>query len=94
MKLKVNKTHLIIALLALFNIIIHLAVYDNLEYHRDELLYFSMGLHPDFGYATTPPLISWLASLLQFFLGFSLFAVKFVPAIASGVIVILIASSP
>lgn len=92
MHLKLTKTQLIIGGLALFDIVLHLAVYNNLEYHRDELLYFAMGLHPDFGYATTPPLIAWLASVLQFFLGYSLFAVKFLPALASGFMVILAAA--
>jgi hypothetical protein len=35
-----------IPVLALISISIHLLVIRNLEYHRDELLYFSLGLHP------------------------------------------------
>lgn len=89
MKPQLSRIQIIIGMLALINIAIHLAFYDNLEYHRDELLYFAMGLHPDFGYATTPPLISWLASVLQFIFGNTLFAVKILPALASGFMVIL-----
>jgi hypothetical protein len=36
-----------IIFLAIFNIFIHLLVIGNLGYHRDELLYFSLGQHPD-----------------------------------------------
>lgn len=86
-----NLDRLIIVLLALGNVLLHLAYYGNLEFHRDELLYFALGLHPDFGYATVPPLIGWVASLLQTIFGYSLFAVKLLPALLSGVLVLLAA---
>ncbi len=76
-------------LLALGNIAIHLAFHNNLEYHRDELLYFSLGMHPSFGYASVPPLTSWVASLVQLVVGYSLFAVKLVPAVLSGAFLLL-----
>lgn len=82
----------LIAAIALFNVVFRLFVYGNLEYHRDELLYFSLGLHPDFGYATVPPLIGWIAWLMEHVLGYSVFAVRFIPAITSGIMVILLAS--
>lgn len=75
--------------LSLLNVIIHLLVVDNLEYHRDELLYFSLGLHPDFGYATVPPMIGWIAALMQTIFGYSLFAVKLFPALLGGILVLL-----
>ncbi len=78
-------------LIGVLNISIHLLVVDNLEYHRDELLYFSLGLHPDFGYATVPPLIGWIAMVMQTIFGYSLFAVKLFPALLSGVLVWLAA---
>lgn len=84
-----HRDGLAIGSLALFNVLIHLLVFNNLEYHRDELLYFSLGLHPSFGYATVPPLIGWIASLLHSVFGFSLFAVKVFPALLSGAMVIL-----
>ena len=82
----------LIYLLAIINVAIHILVYNNLEYHRDELLYFSQGLHPDFGYATVPPLISWMATTMQLFFGFSLFSVKIFPAVLSGFLVLLTAN--
>ncbi|WP_347156992.1 ArnT family glycosyltransferase [Pontibacter chitinilyticus] len=79
----------VIALLALCNVVLHLLFYNNLEFHRDELLYFSFGRHPAFGYASAPPLIAWLATGLQFLFGYSLLAVRILPAILSGVLIIL-----
>ncbi len=81
-----------VILLAIFNILIHLLVIGNLEYHRDELLYFSLGEHPAFGFATVPPMIGWLAWLLQIILGHGLFAVRILPALMSGVMILLIAA--
>lgn len=84
-----NRDRIFISGLAVLNIAFHLVFYGNLEYHRDELLYFSLGLHPDFGYATVPPLIGWIAALMQAIFGYSLFAVKLFPALLSGVLVVV-----
>lgn len=84
---KPKRASFLIIGLGLFNVIIHLLVVDNLEYHRDELLYFSLGLHPDFGYATVPPMIGWIAALMQSIFGYSIFAVRFFPAFLGGVLV-------
>ncbi|MBT8263259.1 MAG: glycosyltransferase family 39 protein [Bacteroidia bacterium] len=78
--------------IALFNIAIHLYAINNLEYHRDELLYFALGNHPDFGYATVPPLIGWVATVMQSLVGHSLFAVKLFPAILGGALVLVSAN--
>ena len=82
----------VITILALFNVILHIVVSYNLEYQRDELLYFTLGMHPGFGYATVPPLIGWIAWLMQNIFGYSLFAVRIFPAVMSGVMVILISA--
>ncbi len=76
-------------LLASFNVAFHLAFWQNLEYHRDELLYFSLGTHPAAGYASVPPLVGLLAWLVGNTVGYSVFAVKLFPALLSGGMVIL-----
>jgi hypothetical protein len=76
--------------LALFNIAIHIAFAGNLQYHRDEMLYFVLGMHPAAGYATVPPLTGLLAWVVQNLLGFSVYAVRLLPAIASGIMVFLV----
>lgn len=82
----------LILLLAIFNVALHLYFGENLEYHRDELLYFSLGLHPAFGYATVPPVIGWIAWLMQNVFGYSVFAVRLFPALMGGVMVFLISA--
>jgi len=78
--------------LALFYVLIHLLVAANLSYNRDELLYFSFAYHPDFGFATVPPFIGWIAWIVQHTIGNSLFAVRLFPALLSGVMVLLISA--
>lgn len=80
-----------IIMIALLNIALHIAVAGNLEYHRDELLYFSLGLHPDFGYMTVPPLIGWISWLMQNLFGYSVYAVRVFPAFLSGFMILLAA---
>jgi hypothetical protein len=78
-----------ILFLALFSVFLHLLFINNLEYHRDELLYFSLGLHPDAGYATVPPLIGWVACIMQNIFGYSVFAVRLFPALLSGGMILI-----
>ena len=57
----IKHVNIIIGALAFLTVAIHLIFSYNLEFHRDELLYFSLGQHPAFGYATVPPLTGWVA---------------------------------
>ncbi len=82
----------VILAIALLNIATRLLVYDNLEYHRDELLYLALGQHPDFGYATVPPLIGWVSWLLQHIFTNSLFAIRLFASLLGGVMICLVAS--
>lgn len=82
----------VILAIALLNIAVRLLVYDNLEYHRDELLYFSLGHHPAFGYASVPPLIGWISWLMQNIFGSNLFAVRIFPALLGGIMIFIVAS--
>lgn len=82
----------VIIIPAILSIVIHLAVANNLEYHRDELLYFSLGMHPSAGYNSVPPLIGWIAFLMQNIFGYSVFAVRLFPALLGGALIILVAA--
>jgi 4-amino-4-deoxy-L-arabinose transferase-like glycosyltransferase len=82
---------LVILAIALFNIVIHLAVAGNLSYHRDEMLYLALGMHPAAGYSTVPPMIGLLSWLIQNIFGYSLFAVRLIPALTGGLMVMLVA---
>ncbi len=83
------KHQLIIAFIGLINVVLHLLPSFNFEYHRDELLYFSLCNHLDFGYATTPPLIGFMAFISKSIFGYSVFSIRFFPAIFSGLLVYL-----
>lgn len=77
--------------IALFNIAIHIAVAGNLGFHRDEMLYFVQGMHPAAGYDSVPPLSGLLAWVVQNLFGYSAYAVRLLPALASGLMVFLVA---
>lgn len=87
-----NSKNSILILLGLLNVFIHLFLNQNFGFHRDELLYFSMGQHLDFGYMTVPPLTGFLAFVSKTVLGYSLYSARFFPALFSGVLVFLTAS--
>jgi hypothetical protein len=83
------KHQLIIAFVGLINVFLHLLPSVNFEYHRDELLYFSLVNHLDFGYATTPPLIGLMAFISKSLFGYSVFSIRLFPALFSGLLVYL-----
>lgn len=89
---KISPVIIVISILAIINVIIHLVFSYNLEFHRDELLYFSLGRHPAFGYATVPPMTGWIAWLMQKIFGDTLFAVRIYPALLSGAMIFLVSS--
>jgi len=84
--------HWILIGIAILNMTFRLTFSNTLGYHRDELLYFSLGNHPAAGYATTPPLIGILAWMIQHTLGYSIFAAKLLPSLLSAVMVFIIAA--
>ena len=86
------KTDPAVLAIALLSIAAHLFVIDNLEYHRDELLYFSLGQHPAAGYVSVPPLIAWVAFVMQKLFGISLFSVRIFPALMCAVTIMICAS--
>jgi hypothetical protein len=84
--------NLIIGTIALLNVIIHIVFSYNLEYHRDELLYFSLGQHPACGYNSVPPMIGWIAWTMKSIFGYNLFAVRIFPALLGGMMILLVSA--
>jgi hypothetical protein len=78
-----------IAGIAIFNVALHLAFYNTLGFHRDELLYFSLGAHPAAGYASVPPFTGIMAWLMIHLAGSTLFSARLLPALFSGLMVLL-----
>jgi len=77
--------------LILVTIFIHFFTSTNYELHRDEMLYFSMGSHLSWGFASTPPFMSLLAFVIKTVFGYQPFFVKLFPALFGASILLLVA---
>jgi len=75
------ETNLII-LFSVVALLVHLLTNGRYGYFRDELYYIACGHHLAFGYVDQPPLSILLLRLSQTLLGDSLFAIRFLPALA------------
>ncbi|HET8784163.1 MAG TPA: glycosyltransferase family 39 protein, partial [Candidatus Limnocylindrales bacterium] len=60
-------------------------------FHGDEMYFVVAGQHPAFGYVDQPPLTPLLSALSVTFLGPSPTAVRVLPALEMGLIVVLVA---
>lgn len=92
MKKDAVKTELlIIAGISLFGVLLHL--YTNLfasyGYFRDEFYYIACSNHPAAGYVDQPPLSIYILSVSRLLFGDSLFALRLLPALMSGIVVYL-----
>jgi hypothetical protein len=64
---------------ALVRIAMYAIAAPNYGYFRDELYYLACGEHPAWGYVDQPPLIAWIAWLLEHTIGTSLYALRLLP---------------
>lgn len=71
---------LLIVFIAFKMIIQFVVVNPAYELHRDEFLYLDQAKHLSTGYISVPPLSSWISSII-FFLGGSIFWIRFFPAL-------------
>ena len=78
-------------ILALFQLALHITFQGNYGYFRDELYYIACSKHLAFGYVDQPPLSLALLWLVRMTLGESLYAIRFLPALAGSFVVILAA---
>jgi hypothetical protein len=76
--------------IALINVAVHLCFYNTLGFHRDELLYFSLGRHLSAGYASLPPFTGLMAWVMIKCIGSTLFAARLLPAVFSGILVLVV----
>lgn len=60
------------------------------EFHRDELLYFSMGTHLRLFHMDFPPLIALLSEAVRHTIGVSVFSYRFVPGIVGTALLALV----
>jgi hypothetical protein len=79
--------------IALAKFILHLYFNNRYGYFRDEFDYMSCGDHLQWGYVDQPPLIPFLTHLSRTVLGDSLRAIRFIPALASSLLVVQAAAT-
>ncbi|HJX72269.1 MAG TPA: glycosyltransferase family 39 protein [Bacteroidales bacterium] len=91
MKNKISSYWYIAAGLIVIKLLIHFLTSTIYELHRDEMLYFAMGNHLDFGYVSTPPFVGFLTFLARMLLGYSEFGIKLFPALAGAASIVVIA---
>jgi 4-amino-4-deoxy-L-arabinose transferase-like glycosyltransferase len=74
--------------IALAKLVFHIYFNNRYGYFRDEFNYIACGDHLGWGYVDQPPLIPFLIHLSRAVLGDSLRAIRFVPALASSLLVV------
>jgi hypothetical protein len=74
--------------IALAKLLFHIYFNNRYGYFRDEFDYMSCGGHPAWGYVDQPPLIPFLIHISRAVLGDSLRAIRFIPALASSLLVV------
>jgi len=74
--------------IALAKFLLHLYFNNRYGYFRDEFDYMSCGDHLAWGYVDQPPLIPFLTHISRALLGDSLRAIRFIPALASSLLVV------
>jgi 4-amino-4-deoxy-L-arabinose transferase-like glycosyltransferase len=79
---------LIIWLVALAKLLFHIYFNNRYGYFRDEFDYISCGDHLAWGYVDQPPLIPFLIHINRAVLGNSLRSIRFIPALASSLLVV------
>ncbi|MEU8245617.1 glycosyltransferase family 39 protein [Nonomuraea sp. NPDC048916] len=79
-------TSIAVALVAIL-----ISVSGRYGYHRDELYFLFLSDHPAWGYVDQPPLTPLLVRLSDALFGDSLVAFRLLPALAAGILVVLVA---
>lgn len=80
-----------VAVLAIGKLLLHCVFNNRYGYFRDEFDYLSCGDHLAWGYVDQPPLLPFLVRASRTVLGDSLRSIRFLPALASSLVVVLTA---
>src|SRR5713226_3244325 len=78
----------VVLLLAIANFLMHLYFNNRYGYFRDEFDYIACGDHLAWGYVDQPPLVPFLIHICRAVLGDSLRSIRFIPALASSLLVV------
>jgi hypothetical protein len=77
--------------LAFGQLLLQMIFHGNYNYFRDELYYIACSKHLAFGYVDQPPLSLAILAGIRALLGDSLHAIRFLPAVAGAVVVVIAA---
>ena len=82
----------IVAYIAVLKLLIHFYfnAFSYYGYLRDELYFIDAGKHLDWGYVDVGPLTIWMGRLSRELLGNSVFALRFFPAIAGALTIVMV----
>jgi hypothetical protein len=79
----------VVVFLGLSKLLLHLFTNGNYGYFRDELYYMAAGERLDLGYVDFPPFVALVTAFTRLLLGDSLVALRFFPALAGALVVVL-----
>src|SRR5438067_12533747 len=82
------KGMIVVVVIALGKLLLHFVFNNRYGYFRDEFDYMACGDHLTWGYVDQPPLIPFLIHVCRALLGDSLRSIRFIPALASSLLVI------
>src|SRR5438094_5324090 len=82
---------MIVVGIAFAKLVLHCIFNNRYGYFRDEFDYLSCGDHLAWGYVDQPPLLPFLVRISRIVLGDSLRSIRFLPALASSLVVVLAA---
>src|SRR5215831_13507033 len=77
--------------IAFGKIVLHSVFNNAYGYFRDEFDYLACGDHPAWGYVDQPPLLPFLVRVSRIVLGESLRSIRFIPALAASLTIVLAA---
>ena len=90
MKDYIFKNRFLFALSLLNFLLIYISSFNKqYEYFIDEFYYIACAARPSFGYVDHPPLAPFLLTLFSFIFGTSIYAIRFLPALAASATVFL-----
>jgi len=84
-----NKTIILVLFIITKFLLQYFLVGQEYELHRDEFLHLDQARHLAWGYVSVPPVTSWISSII-FFLGNSLFWVRFFPALFGALTILVV----
>ena len=87
---KLKKDYIILASLVVLKFVLHYLLIGSMyDLHRDEYLHLDQAHHLAWGFQSVPPLTSWISCII-FWLGGSVFWVKFFPGLFGALTMVVV----